>query len=107
MRCKNIEMTMMIPFPVNEPDENGVIYTKDAVVSAFKDVAGKPIITYENDQSVCIGVVTSEAKINETSEVIFAEVSGRIYFGGTEESVELDEDCRVKSMELKGIGFSR
>jgi len=107
MRCKNIEVTMKIPLSVDEPDDNGVIYTREAIENAFENAKGKPIITYENDQRVCIEVVTSDAKIIETSEVVFAEVSGRIRFGGTEESVEKDEDGKVVNMEFTSIGFSK
>ncbi len=31
MRLENIEVTFRIPMPVDKPDLNGVIYSKDAI----------------------------------------------------------------------------
>jgi hypothetical protein len=38
MRSENIEVTFKIPIPVDKPDLNGVIYSKDAIKNAYKNV---------------------------------------------------------------------
>lgn len=35
-----IEITMKIPFPINKPDGNGVIYTEEAVEKAVQKFNG-------------------------------------------------------------------
>lgn len=35
-----IKITMKIPFPINEPDRNGIIYTKEAVEKAVREFDG-------------------------------------------------------------------
>ena len=39
---KPIEITMKIPFPINEPDGNGAIYTKEAVEKAVQKYRAAP-----------------------------------------------------------------
>ena len=43
MRAENIEVTFKIPIPVDKPDLNGVIYSKDAIKNAYKNVKNVPI----------------------------------------------------------------
>ena len=43
MRSENIEVTFKIPIPVDKPDLNGVIYSKDAIKNAYKNVKNVPI----------------------------------------------------------------
>lgn len=38
MRTENIEVTFKIPIPVDKPDLNGVIYSKQAIRNAYKNV---------------------------------------------------------------------
>lgn len=43
MRTENIEVTFKIPIPVDKPDLNGVIYSKEAIRNAYKNVKNIPI----------------------------------------------------------------
>lgn len=36
MRTKNIEITMKLPFQVKKPDQNGVVYSQEAILDAIK-----------------------------------------------------------------------
>lgn len=38
MRSENIEVTFKIPIPVDKPDLNGVLYSKEAIRNAYKNV---------------------------------------------------------------------
>ena len=46
MRSNNpIKIIMEIPFPISEPDRNGIIYTKEAVEKAVREFdGGTPLI---------------------------------------------------------------
>ena len=37
MRTENIKVTFKIPIPVDKPDLNGVIYSKEAIRNAYKN----------------------------------------------------------------------
>lgn len=37
MRTENINLTMKMLLPINKPDGNGVIYTKEAFIKALKN----------------------------------------------------------------------
>ena len=43
MRSESIEVTFKIPIPVDKPDLNGVIYSKEAIRNAYKNVKDIPI----------------------------------------------------------------
>ena len=43
MRTENIEVTFKIPIPVDKPDLNGVVYSKEAIRNAYKNVKNIPI----------------------------------------------------------------
>lgn len=49
MRTENIEVTFKIPIPVDKPDLNGVIYSKEAIRNAYKNVKNIPIEMPNND----------------------------------------------------------
>ena len=49
MRTENIEVTFKIPIPVDTPDLNGVIYSKEAIRNAYKNVKNIPIEIPCND----------------------------------------------------------
>ena len=51
MRTENIEVTFKIPIPVDKPDLNGVIYSKEAIRNAYKNVKNIPIEMPNNDRS--------------------------------------------------------
>ena len=49
MRAENIKVTFKIPIPVDKPDLNGVIYSKEAIRNAYKNVKDIPIEMPNND----------------------------------------------------------
>ena len=65
MRSENIEVTFKIPIPVDKPDLNGVIYSKDAIKNAYKNVKNVPIeIPNDKGKFLPIGVC-QEAELIE------------------------------------------
>lgn len=106
MRSENIEVTFKIPIPVDKPDLNGVIYSKDAIKNAYKNVKNIPIeIPNDKGEFLPIGVCR-EAELIEDENGIHIQGVGIIWHGGTEENVGI-EDNKVASFSVTGIGFAK
>ena len=106
MRTENIEVTFKIPIPVDKPDLNGVIYSKEAIRNAYKNVKNIPIEMPNNDgQFFPIGIVQEVELIEDENGMNIIGV-GLVWHGGTEESVEM-VDNKVTSFHVSGIGISK
>lgn len=106
MRTENIEVTFKIPIPVDKPDLNGVIYSKEAIRNAYKNVKNIPIeIPNNNGEFFPIGVA-QEVELIEDEDGIHITGVGLVWYGGTEESVEI-EDGKVTSFKVNGIGIAK
>lgn len=82
MRTKNIKVKLTIPVPIDEPDGNGNIYTKEAIEKAVENFnPGIPLITFRRD---VIGTIDS-LEMSPEQELI---ANGVIFYGGTCEDVE-------------------
>lgn len=107
MRTDNINITMKMPLPVNNPDRNGVIYSKEAFQKAFEDVNGKPLeVLLNNDTRAVIGVIQDITYV-EDEFGDYALVNGRIMYGGTCEYIEDLEKVSgvITSMTLASVGI--
>ena len=106
MRSENIEVTFKIPIPVDKPDLNGVIYSKDAIKNAYKNVKNVPI-EISNDKGKFLPIsVCQEAELIEDENGMHIQGIGIIWHGGTEETVGI-EDNKVTSFNVTGIGFAK
>ena len=108
MRTSNIEISFKMKYPCDKPDLNGCIYTKEAIRDALKNknMRGEPILIEDNKgEFIQVGFV-QEAEYLEDEKGIYIIGNGLIYYGGTNEIVDI-KDNRVASMEIKGIGFTR
>lgn len=106
MRTENIKVTFKIPIPVDKPDLNGVIYSKEAIRNAYKNVNNIPIEMPNNDgQFFPIGVAQEVELIEDENGMCVTGV-GLIWHGGTEESVEI-KDGKVASFKVDGIGIAK
>lgn len=115
MRTNNfIPITIKIPFPVDRPDANGNIYSREAVINAIHNFPkNAPILFASNEgEPVVIGhtcggpIITTEDV--EQGTFNFA-VKGEIFAGGTQDMecvLEEVEDNVVKSFKITGVGFS-
>ena len=104
MRTENIKVTFKIPIPVDKPDLNGAIYSKEAIRNAYKNVKGIPIeIPCSDGQFLSIGVA-QEVEFIEDKDGMYITGVGLVWHGGTEESVEI-KDSKVTSFEVEGIGL--
>lgn len=106
MRTENIEVTFKIPIPVDTPDLNGVIYSKEAIRNAYKNVKDIPIkIPCSDGQFLPIGA-TQEVELIEDENGMYITGVGLVWYGGTEESVEM-VDGKVTSFHVCGIGIAK
>ena len=81
MRSNNpIKITMTIPFPISEPDRNGIIYTKGAVEKAVREFSdGASLMIIKDEIDTVIGHI-EKLELSDNYEVT---AYGICYFGGT------------------------
>ena len=103
MRSNNpIKVTMKIPFPISEPDRNGIIYTKEAIEKAvreFDDVA--PLMMVKNETGTVIGHI-EKLELSDNYEVT---AHGVCYFGGTYEEGDV-KDNTITDFRFLSFGIS-
>lgn len=106
MRTENIEVTFKIPIPVDKPDLNGFVYSKEAIRNAYKNVKDIPIKIPNNDgQFLPIGVA-QEVELVEDENGMHIIGVGLVWHGGTEENVEINEG-KIISFDVTGIGVAK
>ena len=106
MRTENIEVTFKIPIPVDKPDLNGFVYSKEAIRNAYKNVKDIPIEIPNNDgQFLPIGVA-QEIELVEDENGMHIKGVGLVWHGGTEENVEINEG-KITSFDVTGIGVAK
>ena len=106
MRSENIEVTFKIPIPVDKPDLNGMIYSKEAIRNAYKNIKNIPIEIPNNDGEFLPIGVAQEVELIENEDGMYITGVGLVWHGGTEESVEIVND-KVTSFHVRGIGISK
>lgn len=107
MRTDNINITLKMPLPINNPDRNGVMYSKEAFQKAFEDAKNKPLeILLNNGSRTPIGVIQDITYI-EDEFGDYALVNGRIMYGGTCEYIQDLEKVSgvITSMTLASVGI--
>ena len=110
MRTNNIKVTMTIPIPYDQPDNNGDIYTKEAVEKAVNNLhKNLPIIFRDESEEKVIGATTGDSHIatwDFENQVCKLTVDGEVFFGGTECIVDIDNG-KIVNFEIVGIGLSK
>ena len=110
MRTNNIKVTMTIPIPYDQPDNNGDIYTKEAVEKAVNNLHKYiPIIFRSESEEKVIGTTTNDSLITTwdyENQVCKLTVNGEVFFGGTECIADIDNG-KIVNFEIVGIGLSK
>ena len=110
MRTNNIKVTMTIPIPYDQPDNNGDIYTKEAVEKAVNNLhKHTPIIFRDEFEEKVIGSTTDNSHIatwDFENQVCNLTVNGEVFFGGTECIADIDNG-KIVDFEIVGIGLSK
>lgn len=73
MRTENIKVTFKIPIPVDKPDLNGVIYSKEAIRNAYKNIKDIPIEMPNNDGEFFPIGVAQEVELIEDKMVCLSQ----------------------------------
>lgn len=114
MRTDNIKVKLTIPIPYDRPDNNGVIYSKEAVEKVVNNLRTNLPIMYRDNGSKfdaeVIGAITGTTHIvtwDFENQVCNLTVDGVVFFGGTECIVNKIEDNIIKDFTITGIGLSK
>lgn len=97
---KRPKITIEIEIRPENPDQNGVRYTENALREMTETAKGKPIVF--KDQP--IGIVDSASYDGR-----FLKINGFMFGGGTSEQVVLSDktkDTLVTSAKVVSVGFS-
>ena len=111
MRTEYIGVKITIPIPYDKPDQNGVIYTKEAVENAVNHLhKNLPIIDRDNGNEEVIGVTTGDSHIatwDFENQVCKVTIEGAVFYGGTECIINKIKDGKITDFEIVGIGLSK
>ena len=109
MNTNNIEVKISIPFRLNKPDNNGNIYTEDAIKNALKEFKSVPLVVEKGNSFECCGVINTLNRYTQTDKEIIAHFNGYIFNGGTNEDVEeWDRNTKIVSeFHINAIGIGK
>ena len=96
---KPIEITMKIPFPINEPNGNGVIYIKEAIEKVVQKQKYKQCPAYDENDTIISHI--EQLELSDDCEVI---AHGSCYFGGTNEQGIIDNNI-VSDLNFISFGI--
>ena len=108
MRQENIEITIKIPIDFGKPDNNGAIYTREAVEKALCTYASRPILLIDNSGNKSVIGVTSNknAKLLLEDSKYKIVVDGIIKYGGSSENCEI-ENRIIKDFTITSVGICK
>ena len=114
MRTENIEVKFTIPIPINRPDGNGVIYTKEAIEKAIDNFNyGMPIIYRDDvdslvDNAKVVGFTKSFSDVtwDDENQVCKMTLDGVVFYGGTDCVFNEIKDGIVKDFRITSVGLS-
>lgn len=112
MRVENTKVKLTIPIPIDKPDKNGVVYTKEAVENAVNNLRTKLPIVYGDGEIYqgAIGVTTGNSHIatwDSENQVCNMTVDGVVFYGGAEIIVNEIKDNKITDFEIVSIGLSK
>lgn len=114
MRVENTKVKFTIPIPIDKPDCNGVVYTKEAVENAVNNLnTSLPIMYMDNEKEIdgmVIGTTTGTSHIvswDDENQVCKITVDGVVFYSGAECVVDGFEDGKVTDFRIVSIGLSK
>lgn len=112
MRVENTKVKLTIPIPIDRPDANGVIYTKEAVENAINNLDRHlPILYKENaetDEQVIGSMVGLAPDITYVSDdQVNITIDGVIFYSGADIIVnEMTKDSKITDFRIVSIGLT-
>ena len=112
MRAENTKVKLTIPIPVDRPDNNGVIYTKDTIENAVNNLRTNLPIVYGDDEAdkKIIGTTIGNSHIvtwDFENQICKMTVDGVIFYSGANIIVDKIEDDKITDFEIVSIGLSK
>lgn len=95
--------------PVERPDLNGVVYSRDAIEKAFTSLRDIPICImndYSNEKFVIGHGSIDDIKFDDNNGECIVSIDGLLYFGGTCCTVERMENNVISEYIIDAVGFS-
>lgn len=106
MRTNNIKITLDMPVQFNNPDGNGVIYTKEAIQNAMLTGNDSPIeIIDDNGMGQVVGVAEN-ITLKDNGDDGLIHIEGHLWHSGTAEEVMI-EDNKVTSFSIRGVEITK
>lgn len=112
MRVENAEIKITIPIPINKPDCNGVVYTKEAIENAVNNLRTNLPIVFKaelSDDERVVGVTTGSSHIvtwDFENQVCKMTIEGVMFYSGAEIFIHEIEGNKVSSFEIATIGLT-
>lgn len=112
MRTKYIRVSMTIPFPIDSADENGIVYSKEAIEKAIPSFRNAAIVFRDNEESdgkQIVGALDDDypdVEWDYENGVCNITVKGFAFHGGTECRVNDLHNNTIHSFEVVGVGLS-
>lgn len=112
MRIENTKVKITIPIPINKPDANGIIYTKEAVENAINNLDRYlPIVYKENEETdtkvigSMVGLAPAITCVSDNNVNI--TIDGVIFYSGAEIIVnEMTKDGKISDFRIVSIGLT-
>lgn len=112
MRTGGIIFTSKLLFPVDCPDRNGIVFSREAAKEAVKALKGLPICTLPDgdcsgEKGGIIGCVTDVRNICEKGRYFEVIIEGSIFSGGTFDcACKRDENGVITDFTIAGLGVN-
>ncbi|MDD6827971.1 MAG: hypothetical protein PUE12_18030 [Oscillospiraceae bacterium] len=114
MRVENTKVKLTISIPIDKPDDNGVIYTREAIENAVNNLhTNLPIIYRDNESAIdgmVIGATTGNSHIvtwDSENQVCKMTVNGVVFYSGADILVNDIKDGKITDFEIVSIGLSK
>lgn len=108
MRVKDIKVSIGMRVDYDSPDDNGIIYTKEAIINAVNNAKNLPIEVIKNDGTAKVVGVGSNISLEDNGDYGMLKIEGLLWYGGTEEMIcDMGNNGKtVTSMEIVGVGIT-
>lgn len=111
MRVQNTKIKMVMSIPVDKPDKNGVIFTKNAIENAISNLWNLPIIFRDNDgctDGIVIGTTIESpiAEWNDETQTCELTINGLLFHSGAEIMANKINDGKITDFNFMSIGLT-
>ena len=110
METENVEVRFTIPIPIDRPNRNGVVYTKEAIekiIDSFND--NRPITYGSGNDLDCkvVGVAKLPPNViwDDEHQICKMIIDGIVFNSGIEYVINEIDDGKIKDFRITGVGL--